>query len=91
MQVLGRIAAALLGGYAFSAGIAVLAAVGLGRVMPPSEAVVLMSMLGFVLYLAVLLWVFAEPRLGRLWAVLLGGAALSHGLAHWLSPVLVGG
>jgi len=38
--------------------------------LPRSEAVVLMAMLGFVIYLLVLLWALAEPCVGRLWCAL---------------------
>ena len=50
-----------------------------------SEAVVLAAMLGFVVYLVVLLWAFAERSLARLAAVVLAGAAAAHGLAYGLA------
>jgi hypothetical protein len=57
--------------------------------VPRSEAVLLASMLGFVVYPVVLLWAFAA-RLWRVWAVLAGGAALGFGLAHVLALRLAG-
>ncbi|WP_338760273.1 hypothetical protein [Massilia sp. METH4] len=70
-----RIAGAVGGGYACTAlavtvGAALLARAGMAR----SEAVVLMAMLGFPIYLGVLLWGFAVRRVRALWLVL-GAAA----------------
>ena len=63
-----RIVAAVGGGYAVASGLAALAAVGLpaAQLMPRSEAVVLASMLAFLVYLVLLIWAFADRRLGRL-------------------------
>jgi hypothetical protein len=66
LAVLARVALAVIGGYAASAGFvatfsAALPLVGVVR----SEAVVLSSMLGFVLYVVLVLWGFAESRLWR--------------------------
>ena len=88
LKLISRILAAVVGGYLLSAGLITLAAMGLGFVMAQSEAVVLVSMLGFLLYLAVLLWSFAERRLWRVWAVTGGGGAATVGLTLWLAPVL---
>ena len=88
LRLVSRIVAAVVGGYVLSAGLITLAAMALGRAIPQSEAVVLTSMLGFVIYLTLLLWAFAERRLWRIWAVLAGGGAASHGLALWLVPGL---
>ncbi|HYD05306.1 MAG TPA: iron transporter [Reyranella sp.] len=73
-----RLTAAIGGGYAVTAGVAALAAVVLPMLtsMPRSEAVVLASMLAFLLYLALLIWAFAERRLLRLCLILaVAGAA----------------
>lgn len=76
-----RVTAALLGGYAFSAAlVALLAAVLPLAGMARSEAVVLAAMLGFVLYLLVLLWAFSVRSLARLWAGLAGASVLAYGL-----------
>ncbi|HKO91892.1 MAG TPA: PepSY-associated TM helix domain-containing protein [Polyangiaceae bacterium] len=58
-----RIVLSLLGGYAFSAAVSAGLAWGLPRVssLPRGEAVVLAGMLGFVIYLGVLLWAFGWP------------------------------
>ena len=87
-QIASRILAAVVGGYLLSAGLVTLAAMGLGQAMDQSEAVVLTSMLGFLLYLALVLWAFAEQRLWRIWTVMAGGSAVSLGLALWLAPKL---
>lgn len=74
-----RIALALGGGYAVSAGLAALAAVALpaATLLLRSDAVVLASMLAFPIYLAVLIWAFAERRIGRLCIILLTAAIVS--------------
>ena len=84
VRVTQRVLLAVGGGYALRAVIVMLmgwllAALGMAR----SEAVTLSMMLGFVLYLVVLIWAFAERRLLRLWLVL-GGALLACGLAWTL-------
>lgn len=80
-----RITAAVLGGYLLVAGVSALAAGALARVLPPSEAVVLMGMLGFLIYLALLLWAFAERRLVRVLVVTGVGGPLAFGLAELLA------
>jgi len=80
-----RVLLAVVGGYFLSAALVAWGALALASVMPRSEAVVLMGMLGFVVYLGVLLWAFAEPRLGRLWVVLAGVPLAAAGL-RWLLP-----
>ena len=76
-----RVAGALLGGYAFSAALVALLTVALARAgLPRSEAVVSASLLGFGVYLLVLLWAFSVPSLLRLWAWLACATALTGGL-----------
>jgi hypothetical protein len=72
-----RVLGAVLGGYAFSAAFVALLALALPRVtgLPRSEAVLLASMLGFLVYLVALIWAFAERRLWRPWAVFIAGTA----------------
>lgn len=72
LRVLGTVA----GGYALAA----LAVAALGAVMTQigmarAEAVTLAAMLGFVLYLMLLLWGFSVKSVTRLWLTLAGGAA----------------
>lgn len=73
VPVIQRLLLAVVGGYWLTAGLVSLGALALAAVMPRSEAVVLMAMLGFVVYLVLLLWAFAELRLTRLWLMLGGG------------------
>jgi hypothetical protein len=88
--VVSRVVGAVFGGYAFSASSVALAMVVLPLAfgLTRSESVILVPMIGFVLYLVVLLWAFSERRLRRVWGVLLSGTALCCGLLLWLSPLL---
>ncbi|MEY4544228.1 MAG: hypothetical protein RL685_423 [Pseudomonadota bacterium] len=84
-SIVSRSVAAVLGGYAFSAACVALFAVGLPLSgMARSEAVLLASMLGFLLYLGAILWAFSERRLDRVWLVLAGGAVVAYGLMRLL-------
>lgn len=81
LRSLQRVVGALLGGYAFTAALVALLTIVLAHVgLPRSEAVVSASMLGFLIYLLVLLWAFSVRSLARLWAVLAAGTALTCGL-----------
>lgn len=87
-----RVVAAIGGGYACtvtlaSAGAQLLVLIG---GMARSEAVILVAMLGFALYLALLLWSFTEPSVWRIWAWLSAGIAMGQGLSYGLDPLLVG-
>ena len=78
-----RFALVAVGGYWVVAAVASAAAAVLSLLLDRSEAVVLMAMLAFLVYLALLIWGFAEPRLVRLWWVL-GGGGSSAFAAQWL-------
>ncbi len=85
LRVTMRLVAALLGGYALTALAVTLAGTLLARLgMAGSEAVVLASMLGFVVYLPLLLWAFSVRSVARLWAVMAAGAAAMAALLLWL-------
>jgi len=88
-----RLAAAIGGGYGVSAGMAALAAVALPATtaMPRSEAVVLASMLAFLVYLGLLIWGFAEPSLVRLCLILAAVGIVSWGGALGLVRLASGG
>lgn len=92
MLVVLRLIAAIGSGYAVAAGLAALAAVSLPAVtaLPRSEAVVLASMLAFILYLGLLIWGFAERRLVRLCTVLAITATASWGGAWGLARPALG-
>ena len=88
-----RLVAAIGGGYAVAAGLAALAALALPAVttLPRSEAVVLASMLAFLVYLALLIWAFAEPRLSRLCLILAVVGMASWGAAFGFVHLATGG
>jgi len=89
-SVLGRVAAALLGGYAFCWGFIALGVAGMYRLgMPFHDAEHLSEMLAFLVYLGVFLWAFAARSLPRVWAVLAGGGAVMAGSATLLQSLLV--
>ncbi|MDP3841320.1 MAG: iron uptake protein [Oxalobacteraceae bacterium] len=81
-----RLLGAVFGGYALTAltvaaAGAVMARFGMAR----SEAVVLAAMLGFVAYLALLLWAFSVRSVARLWVALAAGGAAMAILLHFVS------
>ena len=80
-RIILRLLAAIGGGYAVAAGLAALTAVILFVTggMPRSEAVILASMLAFLLYLGLLIWAFAI-KLG--WFNVQGYTPLANGF--WL-------
>ena len=82
LGIASRIAAALVGGYAFTwgfiaLGVAALFAAGMGL----HDAESLASTLGFLVFLCAFLWTFAARSLRRVWTVLAGGGALMTGAA----------
>jgi hypothetical protein len=85
-----RVTAAVAGGFGFTTASVALSAVALPVLfgMARGEAVLLSTMLGFILYLTLLLWAFAEPRAWRVWFVFLAGGAAAFGLSQWLAPML---
>lgn len=85
-----RILGAVFGGYALSAAAVAVAAVALPLwfAVPRGDAALAASMAGFLLYLSVLLWAFAERQVWKVWLVLWGGAAAGSALVQWLSPLL---
>jgi hypothetical protein len=83
-----RVLGAVGGGYVFSAACVALLAVALPALvgMQRSEAVLLASMLGFLIYLGALIWAFATRALWRVWAVFGGGTACAFVLMLALRP-----
>lgn len=80
-----RIVAAIGGGYLLVAlGVAASGALLAQGGMARSEAVALASMLGFVAYLAWLLWAFSIRSVARLWAVLVLAVAVVAAAPWWL-------
>ncbi len=90
LRVTARVLAAVIGAYAVTAGVTALIAVllvlagGLSR----SDALIIGSMIGYVIFAVAMLWCFAERRLWRVWLILLGGAIATHMLAIWIEPAL---
>jgi hypothetical protein len=83
-HIASRIAASLLGGYAFVWGFTVLTiALTLAAGMGYDEAQTLAYLLAFLVFLAAFLWTFAARSLARVWAVLAGGGAAMTAVA-WL-------
>ncbi|MFC4257367.1 hypothetical protein GRI97_17255 [Altererythrobacter xixiisoli] len=83
LRVAARVLAATLGAYGVTAGGAALGAVLLVATAQQSrsDAVVAAGMASYLLYTFLMLWSFAERRLGLVWLVLLLGTLATHGLA----------
>ncbi|WP_420466055.1 iron uptake protein [Panacagrimonas sp.] len=87
--IAARVAASLLGGYAFVWGLSTLAiglAVKAGA--PYGEAHTAVMLLAFLVFLWAFCWAFTAPRLQTVYAVLFGGGALTSALAWWLAGTL---
>ena len=86
IQIVSRVAASLLGGWAFvwgfvSFGITVLLAAG----MPYADAQTLVYLLAFLVYLVVICWAFAAASPTRVWLVLIVSSSTLTALAWWLT------
>jgi hypothetical protein len=80
--LISRIAAAVLGGYAFVWGFTTLTiAVALSMDTPYDEAQTLAYLLAFLVFLGAFLWTFAVRSVLRAWLVLAGGGALMTAIA----------
>jgi len=77
-----RILLVVVGGYLLAAGASGLAAAALSLAMPRGEAVLMMAMLAFVVYLVLLLWGFVERRPARLCVVFGAGGVAAFALAE---------
>lgn len=84
VHLASRIAAGMLGGYAFTWGfIALLIGLLFAAKMEFHDAEALGYILGFIVFLGVFLWAFSARSLARVWLVLAGGGASMSGAA-WL-------
>lgn len=84
MNIALRIAAGMLGGYAFTWGFIALAITSLFAArLDFHDAETLGTILGFIVFLVVFLWAFAARSVVRVWVVLAGGGASMAGAA-WL-------
>lgn len=88
---INRIAAALVGGYAFTWGFTALCIVGLVALGADfHEAETVMLLLAFLVFLGLFLWAFAAPNMVRVWAWLVGGAVFMTAAAWALQRALLG-
>ncbi len=84
-----RVAAALLGGYAFTWGFsALLVTAQVHAGLAYGDALQLAMLLAFLVYLGAVCWAFAAASLARVWVVLAGGGAAMTVLAWLLMPTL---
>jgi hypothetical protein len=89
-RILLRVAASVVGGWAFTWGfvsIVVTGLVALGQ--PYAEASTTAMLLAFIVFLVTFCWAIATTSLARVWAVLAGGAALMTGAAWLLQRSLI--
>jgi hypothetical protein len=85
-EVVSRIVAGVLGGYAFIFGFTTLViAVALATNRSYGEAQTTAYLLAFLLFLVVFLWAFSAKRLAIVWAVLAGGGVLMTSVAWALT------
>ena len=90
MNIALRIAAGMLGGYAFTWGfIALVIASLFAARLDFHDAETLATILGFLVFLVVFLWAFAARSVLRVWLVLAGGGALMAGVASLVQHVLL--
>lgn len=82
--IVSRVAASLLGGYAFTWGVVTLAIALLIRSgVPYGDARTFAFLIAFLVFLTAFCWAFATRRSRTAWLVLAGGGALMTALA-WL-------
>lgn len=80
--VFSRVIAATLGAYAFTWAAIVL--VALIWPLPRGEAVGVATMLGFLIYAVVAMWVFSVSSVWRVWITIVGWTAAFAALDWWL-------
>jgi len=90
LSIIHRLAAALLGSYAFTWGFVALGVAGLAALgVDFHEAETVLLLLAFLVFLPLFLWAFAAASLARVWAVLGGGAVFMTAVAWGLQRVLL--
>ena len=89
LHIVSRIAAGVLGGYAFTWGFI---ALGIGLLfaaqMEFHDAEALGYIVGFMVFLVAFLWAFSAASLRRVWLVLAGGGALMAAAASLVQQAL---
>ena len=89
-QVVSRIAAGVVGGYAFTWGFIALGVAALfGAGLPFHDAEALSMMLAFLVFLTAFCWAFAARSVTRVWCVLAAGGAAMTGAASLVQRVLL--
>lgn len=91
LTTVSRIAASVVGGYAFTWGFTLLGISGLaflGADFHDAEAGV--TMLALLVFLSMFLWTFATSSLLRVWTVLAGGGAAMTAAAWMVQRSLIG-
>lgn len=79
-EIAQRVFLAVIGGYFFISEFAGFCGLLLTHALPRSEAAGLSAMLAFIFYTVAILWAFADYKLARVWAGILGGTALFYAL-----------
>ncbi len=89
-HVTSRVAAGLLGSYAFVWGFLMF---GVGLLMHAGmdyeDAMTLAYLLAFIVFLALFCWAFAAASVVRVWGVMLGGAVVMSAAGWWLTRSFV--
>lgn len=89
-MIVARIAAAILGGYFFTWGFAVIAISGLVAMGVAYDQARIGTMLfAFLIFLGAFLWSFAAASIVRVWLVLAGGGALMTLIAWYVQRAVV--
>ena len=87
--IVSRVAASLLGGYAFVWGFIAFGMAGLFALgMPFHDTEHLSAILGLLIYAIVFMWAFAARNLTKVWVVLLGGGGLMTALGFLIQHQL---
>ncbi|KQR55778.1 iron uptake protein [Acidovorax sp. Leaf160] len=90
LQIVSRIAAGVVGGYAFTWGFVALSiALLFAARLEFHDAEALGTITGFLVFLTVFLWAFAAASVARVWAVLVVGGALMAGAASLVQRALL--
>lgn len=85
-HIASRVAASLLGGYAFVWGFTVFTIVlAVAAGMSYDDARTLAYLLAFLVFLAAFCWTFAARSLARAWAVLAGGGGAMTAMAWFMT------
>tara|TARA_B100001029_G_scaffold166761_1_gene159419 strand:- start:40 stop:354 length:315 start_codon:yes stop_codon:yes gene_type:complete len=73
IEITQRLILAVLIGYFFSMEVSALLGRALSSLIERSEAAVFSAMISFIVYILVIIWVFVDNKLSRLWIALPGG------------------